>query len=153
MMTRIRDVMTLDVRSVRPTDTIRTAAKAMQQMDVGALPVCDGDEVLGIVTDRDIVVRGLALDLDAGAPVETVMTAEVVTCSPDDDIEEVVEDMQDAQIRRIPVLDDQQRLVGMVSLGDLATKADERLAGEALTQVSEPSAPARPVPGDDGLGT
>jgi CBS domain-containing protein len=149
-MTRIRDVMTHDVRSVRPADTVREAARAMQQMDVGALPVCEGGRVLGIVTDRDIVVRGLAQDLEADAPVEAVMTADVVTCTPDDDLEAVVEDMQDAQVRRIPVLDDQERLVGMVSLGDLATKADERLAAEALTQVSEPSAPARPPLDDEG---
>jgi CBS-domain-containing membrane protein len=72
------------------------------------------------------------------------MTTDLVTCTPDDDVEDVVQDMQDAQVRRVPVLDEQQHLVGMVTLGDLATKVDERLAGEALTQVSEPSAPARP---------
>jgi CBS domain-containing protein len=149
-MTRIRDVMTLDIRSVTPASTILDAAKAMQEMDVGVLPVCDGPNVLGIVTDRDIVVRGIALGLTPEAPVEEVMTADVVTCAPEDDIEEVAEAMQDAQVRRIPVLDEASALVGMVTLGDLATRVDERLAGEALTQVSEPSAPARPL--DDNAG-
>lgn len=143
-MTRIRDVMTHDVRSVAPGDSVVVAAKAMQEMDVGVLPVCEDDQLLGIVTDRDIVVRGIALDLALDTPVQEVMTSDLVTCTPDDDVEDVVQDMQDAQVRRVPVLDEQQHLVGMVTLGDLATKVDERLAGEALTQVSEPSAPARP---------
>src|SRR3954469_15672601 len=124
-MTRIRDVMTYDVRSVAPGDSVVVAAKAMQEMDVGVLPVCEDDQLLGVVTERDIVVRGIALDLALDTPVKEVMTSDLVTCAPDDEVEGVVQDMQDAQVRRVPVLEEQQRLVGMVTLGDLATKVDE----------------------------
>jgi len=146
-MTRISEVMTRGAQRMRPDDSVMMAAQAMQQADVGALPVCEGDRLLGIVTDRDIVVRGLASGLAPDAPVRQVMSSDVCTCSEDDDIDQVAQTMEDAQVRRIPVLDQAQHLVGMVSLGDLSTKGDLRLAGDTLSQVSEPSSPAQSTGG------
>lgn len=147
-MTQISEVMTRSVRVLRPVDSMKIAAETMQQTDVGALPICDGDQLVGMVTDRDIVVRGLASGLDASAAVKEVMSDDLCTCSENDDIEQVAQTMQDAQVRRIPVLDQQHHLVGMVSLGDLSTKADTSLAGGALSMVSQPSSPAQ-----DGAAT
>ena len=146
-MTQIADVMTRGVRTLSPHDSVISAARAMEEMDVGVIPVCDGDHLVGMVTDRDIVLRAVAHDCaNEQTPLSLVMTAEPCWCYEDQSVDDVVEAMREAQLRRMPVVDRAQQLVGIVSLGDLAVKADESLAGEALEQISEPAAPARPAP-------
>lgn len=143
-MTRVADVMTRGVRSMSVSDTLQFAAQAMDELDVGAIPVCEGDRLVGMITDRDITVRGVA----QGRPVETtqlgeVMSRDVQSCSEDDDLEKVTRRMRDAQIRRLPVLDRDQHLVGMLSLGDVAAKAGSEQAALALADISQPAAPDR----------
>jgi CBS domain-containing protein len=140
---RVGEVMTRDVAVVSPYATLREAARRMDNLNVGALPVCDGRRLVGIVTDRDIVVRataaGAAPDLTR---VHDVMTDDVMWCFEDDDVEEAEEEMARVQIRRLPVVDGRKRLVGMLSLGDLATDRAPR-ADDTLRSISEPSEPDR----------
>ncbi len=143
-MTQVSQVMTRGVRSMSPSDTMIKAAQAMEELDVGAIPVCDGDRLVGMVTDRDLVIRGLAQGRAAdNTRLNEVMSPEVRWCYDDQSVEEVAEQMRDAQIRRVPVVDHEKHLVGMLSLGDLAVKADEGEAGEALQSISEPAQPDR----------
>lgn len=143
-MTQVSDVMTREVRSLPPTETVLKAAQAMKELDVGVIPVCDGQNLVGMVTDRDIVLRSVAEDCIAhDTPLSKVMTQDAVSCFEDQSIDEAAQAMRDAQVRRMPVVDRQKHLVGMLSLGDVATKADEQQAGEALEDISEPSRPAR----------
>lgn len=143
-MTRISDVMTRGVRALSPDDTMVMAAQAMQELDVGVIPVCEGERLLGMVTDRDIVLRGVAQSRPPeNTHLSEVMTSEACWCFEDESVEEVLEQMRDAQIRRVPVVDRDQHLVGIVSLGDIAVKADEARAGHALESISEPAEPDR----------
>ncbi|AWK87743.1 CBS domain-containing protein [Azospirillum thermophilum] len=142
---KIRDIMTRQVEVVRPDDTIRSAARKMDQFNVGMLPVCDGQTLVGVLTDRDITVRatsaGLAPDQ---CKVSEVMTAEPRYCYEDDAVIEVTRLMGDLQIRRVPVVDANDRLTGIVALGDLATDAkDDAAVGDALDRISTPSEPDR----------
>jgi CBS domain-containing protein len=143
-MTQVAEVMTRGVRAMSPSDNVQLAAKAMDELNVGVIPVCDDDRVVGMVTDRDIVLRAVALDMTASAtPLSEVMTALVQSCYEDQPLDEVVERMQRAQIRRLPVLDRRERLVGMLSLGDAATRGDPEAAQRALSGISTPSEPDR----------
>ena len=135
---RISDIMTRDVQVARPEDTLRDAAETMARIDAGSLPVCDGRRLLGIVTDRDIVVRGLAKGLGADSSITQVMTEGVEYCFDDDDLVEVSDKMAASQIRRIPVVDRDKNLVGIVSLGDVAREARPAEAGDVLEEVSQP---------------
>jgi len=122
-MTKVADIMTRSIATVQREETIQTAAKRMREMDVGSLPVLDGQAVVGMVTDRDIAVRGVADGMVAQeSRVADVMTAEVRCCRADDSIEEVMDQMGEAQVRRLPVLDANNEVVGVVTLGDLATR-------------------------------
>jgi CBS domain-containing protein len=137
------DVMTRDVVTVRPDAMIREAARMMDELNVGALPVCDGRRLVGIITDRDIVVRSTADGMRPDAtPVHAVMTDEVCWCFEDDAVEKIEDAMARRQIRRMPVVDRDKRLVGMITLGDLATDRAPG-AGDALRRISEPSEPDR----------
>ena len=143
-MTQVSQVMTRGVRMMAPTDSMLLAAQAMDELNVGAVPVCDGDRLVGIVTDRDIAVRGVA----QGRPAEStsltdVMSTEVQWCFEDQDVDDVVEQMRDVQIRRVPVMDRQQHVVGILSLGDIAAKVSGADASEALEGISEPAEPDR----------
>ncbi len=140
---KIRDVMTPDAVAAHPGTTLMAAAEMMRLLNVGSLPIIEGERVVGIVTDRDIVVRGLALGFDPrGATVSDVMTRNVVTCSVEDDVNEVAQQMRDLQVRRLLVVDEQERLIGIVSLGDLAMEMeDQELAGRVLEGISEPPTP------------
>lgn len=143
-MTQVSDVMTRGVRSLSPKDTVVMAAQAMQELDVGAIPVCNEDRLVGIVTDRDLVVRALAqARLDPHTPIDDVMSRQPLWCFENQPVEDVVAYMQRSQVRRVPVIDQQNHLVGMVSLGDLAVKGDEQQAGRALRSISEPAQPDR----------
>jgi len=142
---RVAEIMTKDVQTISPSDTIQKAAAAMDNLNVGALPVCDGDHLRGVITDRDITVRATAAGYAPGeCKVSDVMTAEVDYVFEDDDVESAANKMKERQIRRLPVINHAKRLVGFVSLGDLATKVDGgRPASDALKKVSTPSRPDR----------
>jgi CBS domain-containing protein len=143
-MALVSDVMTRGVRSMPPGETVMKAAQAMSELDVGVIPVCDGERLVGIVTDRDIVLRGVAQGcLASETPISGVMTNGASWCFQDQSIEEAGQQMRDAQIRRIPVIDRERRLVGMLSLGDIATRAGASEAADTLEQVSRPSRPDR----------
>lgn len=140
---QVKDVMTRDVEVISPDAALHDAAARMQALDVGALPVCEGERLVGMITDRDITVRATAAVNDpATAEVRQVMTSNVVTCFEDQDVKEAARLMQAQQLRRLVVLDRDHRLVGIVSLGDVATDVnDTRLVGETLDQISQPSEP------------
>ena len=143
-MNQVADVMTRDVRVVSPNDSIQRAAQYMDELNVGVVPVCDGAKLLGMVTDRDITVRGVAAGKMADTPVTEVMSQHVRWCYEDQDIDEVMDEMRDAQIRRLPVVNHDKKLVGIVSLGDLADRgSDDKRVGETLKDISTPSEPDR----------
>jgi CBS domain-containing protein len=137
--------MTRDVEAARPDDSLARAAQRMEEHDVGVLPVMEGDQLLGIITDRDITVRTTAKGWDpTSVTVRDAMTPDVTYCFEDDDIRDAARKMEEKQIRRLVVLNREKRLVGIVSLGDLAVHINtEPLAGEVLERVSEPAGPAR----------
>jgi CBS domain-containing protein len=135
---KIRDAMTSDVRTVGPEATIREAARLMGETDVGALPVSAGDRLAGMVTDRDIAVRAIAIGKGPDTTVGEVMTHEVLYCFDDDDVDDVCENMADMQVRRLPVVNADKRLVGIVSLADIADAARAKIAGEALEGITRP---------------
>jgi len=141
-MTQVFEVMTRGVRSLAPQDSIVRAAQAMDELDVGVVPVCDGDRLVGMVTDRDIVVRAVAKGRAADdTPLADVMSPDPRWCFEDQSVDEVLEQMSDARIRRVAVLDHAEHLVGMLSLGDVAVKADGDGAGIVLEEISEPAQP------------
>jgi CBS domain-containing protein len=136
---KVRDAMTRDVRLIRPDQTIRDAAHLMAELDIGCLPVEDNDRMVGMITDRDIAVRAIAEGRGPDALVRDVMSTEVKYCFDDQSIDEITQNMADLRLRRLPVVDRHKRLVGILSLGDLAVEEkvqDE--AGEALCGISRP---------------
>ncbi len=144
IQTHVSDVMTRGVRALSPKDTVVMAAQAMQELDVGAIPVCNDERLVGIVTDRDLVLRGVAqARFDGNTPIDDVMSRQPLWCFEDQPVDDVLAYMRKAQVRRLPVIDRENRLVGMVSLGDLAVKGDQDQAGSALRSISEPSKPDR----------
>jgi CBS domain-containing protein len=142
---QLREVMTRNVETVRPDASLEEAARKMDDLNVGPLPVCDGDRLVGLVTDRDITVRATAAGKDPrSTPIREAMSQDLVYCYEDQDVQDAAQLMQDKQIRRVPVLNRQQRMVGIVSLGDIAAEGrDDRMSGETLGRVSEPSNPDR----------
>jgi CBS domain-containing protein len=140
---QVYEAMTPHVVSVAPEATLMEAARAMKDLDIGPLPVTDGERLLGVVTDRDITVRATAEGLDPRETrVDAVMTPGAVCCRAADDVKEAASLMQREQLRRLLVIDDGGRLVGVVSLGDIAVQGqDDRLSGETLEQVSQPALP------------
>jgi CBS domain-containing protein len=142
---RIRDVMTRDVQVVSPSDSIREAARLMDELNVGVLPVVEGERLVGMVTDRDITVRATAAGLAPdGTQVSQVMSDGPAACYEDDVVSDVARLMGGKQVRRVPVLDAGDRLVGIVSLGDLAVDADRpQTTAEALERISRPAEPDR----------
>ena len=138
---QIKEIMTRNPVVTRPDATLREAAQTMRELDSGALPIGEDDHLLGILTDRDIAVRAVAEGKDpSSTAVREVMSSEVVYCLEDEDEREAAAKMEQHQLRRLVVLDRDQRLVGIVSLGDLAVHtADDRIAGEVTEAVSEPA--------------
>jgi CBS domain-containing protein len=130
--------MTRDVQTVRPDQPVQQAANFMLSADAGSIPVTEGDRLIGMITDRDIAVRGVAKGHGPDTPVRELMTNDVVSVRLDEDCEEVASKMSEAQVRRLPVIDEQQRLCGIVSLGDLARETDNETAEQALEGVSQP---------------
>ncbi len=138
---RVSEAMTRQVHLVNPGQTIRDAAEIMSEIDAGALPVSDGERLVGMITDRDIAVRAVASGKGPDTLVEDVMSKEVLYCYEDDDTEDVAENMADIQVRRLPVVNRDKRLVGILSLGDLASLEDEETIGMAVVGISKPGGP------------
>lgn len=138
---QVFEAMTPDVASVRPETTLAEAARIMRSLHIGPLPVCVDGSIIGLLTDRDITVRGTAEGLDPlSTPVEEVMTREVLSCHDTDDVTHAALKMQMLQVRRLIVLDEDGHLAGIVSLGDIALQSrDESLVGRTLERVSTPS--------------
>lgn len=135
---KVGEVMSRSVRIASPEDTVRDAARMMVTLDAGALPVGEADKLVGMITDRDIAVRGIAQGMGPEAKVREVMTADVKYCFEDQEIEDVVGNMGEIQVRRLPVVNRSKRLVGILSLGDIAVGATDRDAGEALSGICRP---------------
>lgn len=133
---KIRDVMTREVQTIRPDQTAQEAASFMLREDAGSMPVSDGDKLIGMITDRDIAIRGVAKGYGPETLVRELMTDDVVCARIDDDVEEVAIRMSEAQVRRLPVLDENEKLCGIVSLGDLSRKTEGEAAHHALEGVS-----------------
>ncbi len=136
---KVRDIMSRDVQVARPGDSIQNVAGRMAAGDFGFMPVAEGDQLVGTVTDRDLVVRALAGGAGVDTPVSEAMTTTVEWRRDDEDLKDVLKCMSDKQIRRLPILDNDNRLVGVVSLGDLSIRVKEKYAGEALEDISRPN--------------
>jgi CBS domain-containing protein len=142
-MPKISEVMTRGVEVIRPAETLQRAAQRMDELNVGALPVCEGESLVGMITDRDITVRATAAGLDPNeTPVSDVMTEQTRWCTEEQSVDEVMRQMSDVQIRRLPVLNGAHELVGIVSLGDLAVRQSGH-TDDALREISSPSEPDR----------
>jgi CBS domain-containing protein len=135
-MATIRDLMTSSVETVGPDHTAKDAAAFMLSADTGSIPVCENDKVIGMITDRDIAVRGVAAGKGPDCSVRDLMSKDVVCARDSDDAQSVAQQMSQAQVRRLPVLDANDKLVGMVSLGDLSRDAEQSAATQALEGVS-----------------
>ncbi|RZI43560.1 CBS domain-containing protein [Herbaspirillum sp. HC18] len=137
---RVADAMTRDVRLANPDQSIVEAAKLMADCDCGVLPVGENDRLVGMVTDRDIVIRAVAQG-KMDCKVRDVMSSEVKYCFEDEDLDDVAHNMGDLQIRRLPVLSKDKRLIGIVSLGDITQSGVTGSAGDALSSISQPGGP------------
>ncbi|MCB9149901.1 MAG: CBS domain-containing protein [Caldilineaceae bacterium] len=141
----IKEMMTRNVEVVRPNASIQDAASKMKSLDIGSLPVCDGSKIHGMITDRDIVIRAVAEGRDSTqTKVADVLTDNLIYCFEDQSVQEAADAMQQYQIRRLPIVNRDKELVGIISLGDLAVDTEnEKLAGATLVDVSQPAVPAR----------
>jgi CBS domain-containing protein len=142
---KIKEIMTSDFETISAGSSLAAAAQKMESLNVGALPVEQDGRVIGIITDRDLVVRGIAEGHDpASTEVRDILTADLICCSEDDSVEQAVKLMEDNKVRRLIACDLDGMSVGIVSLGDIASKSgQEQLAGEALEMISEPASPVR----------
>ena len=142
---QVREMMTPNAECTTPDATIKEAAERMKALDVGSLPVCEADRLIGMITDRDITIRSAAAGRDPKTHrVREVMSADVVCCFDDQSVSEATEKMREKQIRRLPVLNRSKKLVGIISLGDLAVETrDDEMVGKALESISEPATPRR----------
>lgn len=142
-MKQVKDVMTKDVEIINPNDSLKDAAEKMRTLNVGPLPVCDGDRLKGIITDRDIVVRAVSQGMDPNkTQVSQAMTDEIEYVYENDDIGTVARKMKDEQLRRLLVVNQDKRLVGIVSLGDITSALNAEEAGKTLESISQPSQPS-----------
>ena len=141
----LRDVMTRNFEVVNASASLQDAAIKMKDLDVGLIPVCDGDRLQGILTDRDITIRATARGRNPKkTKVTDVMSTDIAYCLEDQEVEEAVSLMEARQIRRLPILNQEKRLVGIVSLGDIAIRVGDRdLSGETLEEISVPAEPKR----------
>lgn len=143
---KVEDVMTRDVAVASPEQSLQQAARLMCELDIGALPVADNERLVGMITDRDIVIRAVADGLGPQAKVEDAMTSDVKYCYCDQELAEVSDNMADIQLRRLPVLNRDKRLVGILALGDIATSSDNDCAADALAGISRPRLDGRAQP-------
>jgi CBS domain-containing protein len=137
---QVREIMSHNVKQISSTATIGEAAECMREYDVGALPVTQDRKTVGVITDRDIVIRAIAADMDPRiTPVKEAMTPELVCCEEYDRIEDAARIMEDRQVRRLLVVDSADRVVGILSVSDLAMKTgNEHLAYEVIERICEP---------------
>ncbi|HJV62529.1 MAG TPA: CBS domain-containing protein [Albitalea sp.] len=135
---KVRDVMTGDVCLCNPDRSIRDAARMMADQDIGALPVGEGDRLVGMVTDRDIAVRAVANGLGPDTRIRDVMSQEVLYCFEDEDLEDAAHNMGGVKVRRLPVLNRDKRLVGIIAISDLARREDAKRLGQAMADISAP---------------
>lgn len=142
---QVSDLMTRDVTTVSPQNTVQQAARIMAELDIGALPVAENDKLVGVITDRDIALRSVAKGSAPSTKVREVMTPQVKYCFADLDVNDVVTNMADIQVRRLPVVDRNKRLVGILSLCDIATSDKPTCATEALSGISRPNLPTQPA--------
>ncbi|MDN4054400.1 CBS domain-containing protein [Massilia sp. YIM B02763] len=148
-MQTIRDIMTPDVRSIAPQETVQRAAQLMDELNVGAIPVLDGEQLVGMITDRDITVRSTAAgQAPDQAKVGDVMSTDVRTCTASQTVDEVLDEMGDVQIRRLPVVDADAHVIGIVSLGDMAAKHSAGI-DHTLENISTPAEPDRSTVGTE----
>ena len=139
-MQKLKDLMSRDVKVISPDMSIREAASQMRDGDFGMLPVGENDRMIGTITDRDIAIRGVAEGKDAGTKVRDVMSEGISWAYEDDSVEAAARIMSERQVRRLPVVDRDKRLVGIVALGDFAVERSEvRPTAEALSGISQPS--------------
>ena len=136
---KVSDAMTTEVQLCTPEDTLKDAAEAMMTLNVGLLPVTDSERLVGMISDRDIATRGVAMGLGPGSLVKDVMTKNVKYCFEDQLLDEVVQNMGDIQVRRLPVLNRDKRIVGIIALGDIAAVQPDSETAEALQQISRPT--------------
>lgn len=137
----VSDAMTAQVVTAKPTDTIKRVAGIMKEVDTGVTPVIDDGKVVGVITDRDIVLRVVAEDGDLNGPVSAVMSEDVQTCREDDNLADAAALMGAHQLRRLPVLNDAGRLVGILSLGDIAQDYGAKKVGQTLEEISAETQP------------
>jgi CBS domain-containing protein len=136
---QVREIMTKGVEVVSHDALLKEAALKMKRLDVGLMPVCDGGKLEGTLTDRDITIRATAEGCDPSqTKVGQIMSTDVAYCFEDQDVKEAEKIMEARQIRRLPILNREKRLVGIVSLGDIALHAPKKEAGETLKEISEP---------------
>jgi CBS domain-containing protein len=135
---KVSEAMTTDVRIASPSQTIQQAARMMAEIDAGVLPVGDNDRLVGMITDRDIAIRAVAEGKAPTTKVRDIMSEEVLYCFDDQDLDEVAQNMSEMKIRRLPVVNRDKRLVGIISLGDLARNEDTSKTGETVSHISEP---------------
>lgn len=147
---QVREAMTRDVKLVNPEQPLHEAARMMADCDLGSLPVGQNDRLVGMVTDRDIAIRGVAAGKSANAPVSEVMSREVKYCFEDDDLDDVAGNMGDIQLHRLVVLDHDKKLVGILALADLVNSEDEHTAGHALRGIAARSGEAAASPSPSG---
>jgi CBS domain-containing protein len=139
MIMKVSDCMTREVRIADPAETLDNAARIMADIDAGFLPVGENDKLVGITTDRDIAIRAVGTGQASDAKIRNVMSPEVKYCYADDDVDDILNNMAAQQLRRLPVVDRDKRLVGIVSISDLATNGETMRAGEALGDIAQPS--------------
>ena len=135
---RVSEAMTREVRVANPTQSIREVAKIMAEIDAGGVPVGENDRLVGMITDRDIALRAVAQGKGPDTPVRDVMSKDVKFCYDDEDLEHVADNMGELQVRRLPVVNRDKRLVGIVALGDIARSEDHETTGETTAEVSKP---------------
>lgn len=135
---KVSDAMSSDVQLCTPEDTVGDAAEAMAKLDVGLLPVAEGDHLVGMISDRDLAIRVLGKGRGPDTRIKAVMTPDVKYCFEDQDLESVCSNMGDIQVRRLPVLNRQKRLVGILSLGDIARSHERDATAASLQQISRP---------------
>jgi len=135
----VSEAMSSDVNIANPRQTIREAARMMVELDAGALPVGEQDRLVGMITDRDIAVRAVAHGKPPDTPIREVMTDDVKYCFDDEELEEVARNMGDIQVRRLPVVNRDKRLVGIVSIADIAVAEEPEVVGDAVSGISAPA--------------
>lgn len=135
---RVSEAMTREVRICTPGQSIREAAKTMAEIDAGSLPVGENDRLIGMITDRDIAIRAVAAGKGPETPVRDVMSEHIHYCFDDEEVDDVAQNMGDIRVRRLPVVNRDKRLVGIISLGDVARTEGGETVGDAVVGVSQP---------------